>query len=403
MEEIDRKAVLSLLPHPITKDGAVVESVLVRPDETVAELLARQEITAEMPIAVRLDGEYISKADWDARVIHDGAVVEIRGVAEGGSSSGGGKVLRTVAMIVVAIVAWYVAAPLATAVGFGGSTIAQGVAASLVTIVGGQLVNALLPAANSSADQYSTSDSSTSSTYSIGPASNNARCYEPMLIVFGTHKVVPDIGCRPYTEVLNNDMYLLQCFHFGLQPDLDIANIKIGNTKLSYYDDVEIEFSGPDGKLSLLHGNMDTEDGQDLKVESDEDLLWWTRTTAKDTERIYFDFAGVAYKVNSTTGEAYYPNPLIQDPDVLLGDKIEKIVSPVIARIQYREVGTEEWKPMMSSDFQSLATHYWSLGYDVQDVNDPYDSANGGDAGATGSTGGDDGDGDGDGGGDGAD
>src|SRR3546814_14819226 len=83
-----------------------------------------------------------------------------------------------------------------------------------------------------------------------------------MILVFGRHKVVPDLAANPFTEYVGDDQYLRQAFHFGLQPDLNIGEIRIGSTPISEYKGVQVTRYDPaTGALPSIAGNVDTLQG----------------------------------------------------------------------------------------------------------------------------------------------
>src|SRR5690606_17152742 len=88
------------------------------------------------------------------------------------------------------------------------------------------------------------------------------RQWEPMTLVFGRHKVVPDLGAKPYAEQVGDDQYFNQVFHFGLQAGaISLSEYKIGNTPATNYQGVQLQASGVNGKLSMFPGNVDTIQG----------------------------------------------------------------------------------------------------------------------------------------------
>src|SRR3546814_2490711 len=100
-----------------------------------------------------------------------------------------------------------------------------------------------------------------------------------MILVFGRHKVVPDLAANPFTEYVGDDQYLRQAFHFGLQPDLNIGEIRIGSTPISEYKGVQVTRSDTaTGALPSIAGNVDTPDGFELRYAD----RWNSATTPDD-------------------------------------------------------------------------------------------------------------------------
>ncbi|RXZ42717.1 hypothetical protein EBB06_12560 [Crenobacter cavernae] len=324
------------VPHPLVDDGRQVAYAAFRAGETLGAYVKRHGIkVASGPLAVLVNGAPIPSTSWRAYRVKSGDHIVLRATVEGGG--GGGKILRTVAMIALIFVANAYGAVLGEALGFAG-TAAAGVGAGLIMMGGSMLINALLPPPQPQQGALGRgADSNVSPTYALGGGRNRARLFEPMPLVIGRHKIVPDAASNPYTEyVAQDEQYLYQAFHFGLQPDLVLTDFKIGDTPLSSYQDVQLELSGADGRLGMVAGNVDTLPGFDLKSADG----WATRTTPADTEEIQLELAATLFYANDNGG-------------------IDGRGATVA--VEYRPVGAAEWLP--GGDMVDvLASGYWSLG-----------------------------------------
>ena len=331
---MDLKPIVTSSPHPLLADGRQVSYTAFRENETLGDYVIRNKI--ELPrseIAVFVNGVLLMD-DWRRFIPADGDSIVIRSRATG---SDGGKVFKMVAMIALVVVGQVYGAALGAALGFTGTT-AAALGSALIMVGGSLILNALIPPPKPA--QIGNRERETSPTYGINGGRNQLSPGSPMIIVMGEHKVVPYYGSKPYTTFSGNDQYLSQVFHFGLQPDLDISNIKIGSTLIDNYQDVEINRSGPNGKLTLVAGNVDTLDGFDLTQPDG----WIMRTTPLDTEFISADVAAQLYNISDE------------------GDYREETVS---IEAQYSAHGANTWKPL-GGQYEVHATNYWSLGSWVQ-------------------------------------
>ncbi len=138
-----------------------------------------------------------------------------------------------------------------------------------------------------------------------------------MPVVYGTTKIVPDYGANPYVEYVGEDQWLFQVFNFGIS-DIAISDIKIGETPLENFTDVKYEISGPDGKLTLFPGNVDT---TAVAVKLEQNVVN-TRTTSLNTTQIGIDIEALMYRLKT--------NGKYKDETAVL-------------QIQFRQVGTETW------------------------------------------------------------
>lgn len=333
-------AIPSMVVYPKPLGGERTEHFeCFAPGETLGAYVRRVGITVPSRVLrVEHNGREVPLALWQRLIPRNGDMVVIS--ARGLGGGGGNKVLRTVALIavvVVSIVAPYAAPAAWGAVGAtGGLTVTGALISAGVMIGGSMLVNALLPMPTPTAAKLGTGQKYESSpTYSIQGGRNRVRSWEPMSLVFGRHKVVPDLGATPWTNQVGDDQYLNQIFHFGLQGiDVSLSDFKIGNTPIDSYDGVQIERAGPDGKLAMFFSNVDTLQGFTLKSSDG----WVSRTTPANVGTITVEFASRLFRV--------------ADDGSITDRKVEW-------RIQYRHVESAEWLELGYIG-ATYATHYWS-------------------------------------------
>lgn len=267
-----------------------------QPGETVREGLARAGIDPHRLIDIVYNNRLLSVDEWDMVCPVTGDRINVRyALAGGGGGGGDSNAGKIIGQLVVAYIAYQ------TGVYVGGG---WGAAASLaVSMAGSYAVNQMfpdkLPALSLSGIDGSMSGASP--VYSLSGGSNGIRKYEPMQIVFGRHKVIPDYGMVPYTEYRGEDQYLYQIFHFG-GSDLDKtelqAGLHIGDTPLSNYADIQLFWSDADGKIPQIPGNVDTAEGAELKASSG----WVSRTGATKSTALAIDFTYVCYYANNAGG-----------------------------------------------------------------------------------------------------
>lgn len=318
-------------PHALVGDGRVAVVDAFRERETLGDYIKRTGVIVPAgPVAVWHNGHRVPDALWRRLIPRAGDQVIIRARVLGGGG-GGSKVLRTVAMIALVI-----AAPQLGALAFGAGTIGATALSAGIMIGGSFLINALLPPPAPTAAQLGTGAKYESSpTYSITGGRNRMRPWEPMAVVMGRHKVVPDYGAQPFLERVGDDQYFNQIFHFGLGAGLvSLSDFKIGNTPISNYQGVQIEVSGTDGKLSMFPGNVDTIQGFALASG-----VVNSRTTPIDTTYISVELAAQLFYVRDDAGLD---------------------ARSVDLRVQYRPVGGA-WTDIGTLSDAVYATHYWSL------------------------------------------
>lgn len=163
-----------------------------------------------------------------------GTVLTLRVVP--GKGGGGKGILGIVLGIVTAAAGFFLGPIVGVALGIG-----PALGSALVGIVGKLLTFALVPPPKPpSAPSLGGRGVAASPTYAITGARNQANPYGPVPRLYGKHKLVPPYGAQPYTEIVGDDQYLRLLFCLGYGP-LEIADIRIGETPIEAFDDVEME------------------------------------------------------------------------------------------------------------------------------------------------------------------
>lgn len=240
---------------------------------TVAQIGQRKRIRALAPKTTQpficvLNGRAILRAEWRRRVA-DGDVVTFVVLPQGGG--GGSNPLRMVLMIAVAVFAPYATTAL---VGLNGAAAIGSFGVSLVTagigLAGAALVNALIPPPKPPSAQTAGQLAAPSPTYSLQAQGNAARLDQPIPVIYGRHIVYPDFAAAPYVEYGGNEQYLYQLMVVG-QGLYDIEAIRIEDTPISSFDEIEYQIVAPGESLTLFPANVVTSievSGQEL-VESE--------------------------------------------------------------------------------------------------------------------------------------
>nr|WP_313658853.1 host specificity factor TipJ family phage tail protein [Achromobacter ruhlandii] len=271
---------------------------------------------------------------WRRLIPRIGDQVVIRARGEGGG--GGNKVLRTVAMIAVVVVSVFAPYLAPAAWGIQAGTYGAALLSAGVMLGGSLLVNALLPMPTPTAAKLGTGQKYESSpTYSIQGGRNRVRSWEPMSLVFGRHKVIPDTGAKPYSEYVGDTQFLNQIFHFGLQLNsVSLSDYKIGDTPVLNYQGVQMQASDPNtGGLSMFPGNVDTLQGFTLQSG-----VVNTRATPADVTHIAVEIASQLFYVS--------------DSGAMESRGVE-------LRLQYRPVDGA-WVDIGLLNDAIYATHYWA-------------------------------------------
>ncbi len=252
---------------------------------------------------------FIPYAQWRHVRPKAGCSLRVHAVPMGGGGGGGGKSpLKMIAMLAVVVVAAYAAPVLAgmlpgamaagpTLAGAAGylttfGTVASALIGGAITMVGNALINAVIPT-SSAADRSSDSSGSygtslSSPTYSIMGVRNRANPFGVVPKIYGRRRVYPMLAANTYTETQGSDQYFRALFCFGYGP-LDITDIKIGETSIDDFTDVEYEVRqgyDNDAQTTLFTKSV----GEDsLNIHLTQAGSWATRTTRANCDEITVD------------------------------------------------------------------------------------------------------------------
>lgn len=276
------RLILSPLPFP-AGTGTALD---VTPGATIADLIRRQELDERDVVAALLDGTEVSRDNWAATAPSGGSVLMLRLKPKGG----GGRKNPLRAVITLALMA---AAPQISGAILGALSIPAGAgflgmtAGRLLTagigLLGRLGLNALAPPG-----LPKFAGRKESPTLFLAGARNDLVPFGRVPRVLGTHRMVPPMGARPFTETIGQDQYIRMLFVWGYCP-LRITDLKIGETPLEEFSDVEVEtLTGDNDDAPMtLYGTTVLQN--DLQVTLTQAGGYQTRTTEKDADEISVD------------------------------------------------------------------------------------------------------------------
>lgn len=211
----------------------------------------------DRPTLCLFNGKAVLRKDWSTTIIGAGDLCTFLPLLQGGGGGGGGggsNPLQVVLQIVVLVASVYTGG----AVGAAYGAVWGAVAAAGVTLAGSVLINALVPFKPNSANTSfngSGSLAQRSPTYSLSSQGNSARIGEPIPVIYGRHRIYPDLAATPYQEYVDNEQYLFQLHCIG-QGEYDIEKIGIEDTDIENFEEVETEIIGPEDTITLFDPNV---------------------------------------------------------------------------------------------------------------------------------------------------
>lgn len=330
---------LVIHPHPFESRRL---DVVVQEGQSLTSIVLQAGIPKVYHAQVRvwIEDAEVPRHLWDRVRPKAGRTLYIRVVPHGGR----GGILASLLMLVVAVVAFAVSGPLATsalaAAGFTTAATTTGtvfvatkaIISASIMLVGGLLVNALIPPPKQ--------DSKVSQRALLTGVRNRFAPYAPIPRIYGKRRTYPLQAARPYTEAQGRKRWLRALLLVGWGP-LKISDIKIGETPIGVYSNVEYEViegwtdntfgelpigKGPEGAPTLFTKSVTEQTFQSLLAPNETVGAgpWIVRNTEDDAREISVDvdFPGGLFRIN--------------------GDGV-RVAKQIIIDVQYRAVGSGTW------------------------------------------------------------
>lgn len=329
-------AQVPVLAAPLFDPGAGRIEMQVLPGMTIAEIVgqalpaATERDLRQARVALVSDrgSAIMSREYWHCVRPNPGVRVVIRIIPAEGA-------LKAVLSIVVSVAAIALGAVYGPALA-GALGVSSAVGTALVTIgvsmVGNLLINALIPPPKPDDDKRN--------SYSITGLRNRIDPDGAVPFVAGTMRYAPPFAATPYTEIVGDDQYIRALFCLG-EGELQITDMRLGETSLSEFDEVETEVRyGVTGELpcSLFPSQVVEEQ---IGVEL-------TRPLPRDDNGdVIKDQATVDTPIVRATGaDAAGASVILSWPAGLVrfNDKGNKRARTVSIRIEQRLAEADEWQ-----------------------------------------------------------
>jgi hypothetical protein len=295
---------------------------------TLAEIIIgkKEKVPDEYDFYVDIEGVPIPHDQWHLVTPHDGTTVTVRPMARGGGGSDAKQILTAVAAIAILVAAVYFGGPLGAALF---PSLAEATATALGTAIistaGTLALYAIAPPANPDAlGTIADSLGTTSPNYNISGAQNALRPWGVVPLILGRNRVTPPLGAKTYTELRGNKNHYFRMLAVWGYGRLDVSDIKIGESDLAGFEEVNEETVDGSSLQSLTtFPDQVTEDSLSILLVHDDGFQ--TRTTVDNTDELSVDIT--------------FPQGLFElDPDT--GKKSERTVN---VDIEYRLVGAGSW------------------------------------------------------------
>ncbi|NDW04079.1 host specificity factor TipJ family phage tail protein, partial [Jiella pacifica] len=280
--------------HPLKRERVRIRVPSGSSVAEVVEICAAEGKVSRLAVGahVSVNGETVAQERWDGHRVVTGDVVVVRAVA----GKAVGNLLRTILSIALVVFASFIVGP--SVLGIAGTILGTVVSAAIV--FGGNLaLNSLFPATDTRAID------DRKQVYSISSRQNQAARWQPIPVVLGEHRVAAKYAASPYTEFDGDDQYLRMLFVWGHGP-LELSAIKIGETPIEDFDDVEIQTFGgypDDGQQTLYPSEVVQLDLGNLELAQEDGLV--KRSSAAEASEIVVDvvWPNGLVNIDTSTGD----------------------------------------------------------------------------------------------------
>ena len=207
--------------------------------QSIADILDTAGITGDAFVCI--DGHDIKREFWHVARPKPGVLITAKVLPGGGDNT----IIRSIALIALAIAAPYAGAGIATALGSGGLVTTTAGAAALTSIstaavfaVGVLAINALLPIndnfQNGSADSQS---------LAVGASRNRIEPFGTFPCLLGRARIYPPQGALPFSELDGNNQNVTMLFVAGYKNmEIETGSERLGEDPISNYSGVEIQY-----------------------------------------------------------------------------------------------------------------------------------------------------------------
>lgn len=312
--------------HPLKDRWVTAE---VSPQQTVLEIAGTRKVHAW------INGAEIPAWAFDKTKIKDEQTLVLRPVPQDDD------ILRGVLTVVVAVVSAYTGGTVGAAYG----SVWGSVAGAAVSIAGSIAINAIVPPNQPSPNEPATG--SFNRLAALTGSANQVAAFQPIPRLYGRMRYFPPIPmtAEPYTELEGSDQYLRMKLVLGYGPLAIGGNIvgrdtdgiltesdnlgdaiRIGETDIHLFDEVEYEIGRPD--QMTLYTSQVIETNPAFTTDS-ADTDGWTsngdeaiRTTETDVTEIAVEIQAQLFSVN---------------------DKGKTRNARIEWKIEYRETGSSSW------------------------------------------------------------
>lgn len=230
--------------HPVPGRDVVTDNVPAR--TRLSEIIAAAPLDPHFAYVAEVAGDHggavVPQDAWHLVRPKSGAVVTIYPDVQGRDA------VASLAVVALTLAAGHFGLAAGSAL-FGAGTFGAKAVAAIATMAAsavGNLVASKLIAPPEPASLGGSSDA----FFDIGGTSNEIRRYQPIPVILGRHRIFPPKSALPWTESDGDTVTLHERLTLGYGP-LALETLKIGDTPIHQFRDVDIEFRNVDKAQTL--------------------------------------------------------------------------------------------------------------------------------------------------------
>lgn len=338
----DAKINVVVVYNPLDISDRTVGKVDWEPTAPLARYL--EDLPPGLDWGVAINGEPIDRDKWEVFYPQAEDSLVLMPVPHGGGSSGSKDIIRLVAIIAVAVVAWEFAPALAGAIG-----VSQAAAFGIISVAGSLLVSALIPPAKANVSGGLVANTQTDGlTYGIDGPKNTSAETTPIQIVYGNYRVAGNIVDQRVDNIGDTQLlYVRSVIGEGPIDSVDPDSLQIQEQRRTDFNNVDFDY-----RL-----------GTDNQTVTD----WFNQTNRQINKGVKILTAFTNFtsetQIEGLRVDLVFPNGL-----VFLDNQGNRGNASVTLQMQYSPTGTNQWIPITAFDDPAASTRPTPLpGEGVQD------------------------------------
>lgn len=335
--------------NPLAINCKEARQLTLPPGLYVQDIVDRYYEYRGIPIIVYLNGSVLPKILWATTEVKDQDFIVICPELSGGT--GGAKsIFRMILMLAISVAAFALAPIALPALGIGVTSATTGMFVAGVTMIGGLLVNALLPPTSPVPDDQV---EKVSQAYSWNPANTQSQGV-PLARWYGTHRVYGNV-VQSYLSNFRQSQFMYVISNLGIGPVKGMRSFKLNDQPAGQFHDATI---------AVRHGTLGQKPFEFIHANKIEYPV--SQKVVKATPYDYTTQENDAdgYEIDITLPNGVWSTIMNKESEDY--GKLANLC--VLFRIQYRKQGSGTWLTMkVEGDIDTVDSVFYGFDGDPND------------------------------------